>query len=57
MEVRGQLQAQTAYPLERTPVPIEYEGGWAPESVRTVLQKRKCLDFAVVLIPDPPDRS
>jgi len=29
MEVRGQLQAQAAYPLERTPVPIEYDGGWA----------------------------
>jgi len=37
--MRGQLQTQAAYPLERTLVPIEYEGMWAPEPVRTVLQK------------------
>jgi hypothetical protein len=57
MEVSGQLQAQAAYPLERTPVPIEYEVGWAPEPVRTVLQKGQCLDFAMILIPNPPGRS
>jgi len=37
------------YLQERSPVPIGYNGGWAPELVWTFLEKRKYLPYAVDL--------
>ena len=42
------------YPLERTPVPIEYETGWAPEPV--FLKKRKVFCSYWNSIPGPSNR-
>ena len=43
MELRGQLLPWLIYPWERTLLPIKYGVGWAPETVWTVLKKKKFL--------------
>jgi len=40
------------FPLERTPVSIEYEAGWAPEPVWTFWRREKYLDITGTRIPD-----
>lgn len=35
------------YPRERTPVPIEWEVGWAPRPAWDVLEKRKILSIGI----------
>jgi len=45
--MRGQLHALPALPPGKVPlVPIEYEAGWAPESVCTLWRRNKSLAIA-----------
>jgi hypothetical protein len=39
----GEIHAPTILSLERTPIRIEQEAEWVPESVWMVLEKRKAL--------------
>jgi hypothetical protein len=56
MEMRGQLHAPVALPLERTTVllPIELEAGCAPKLVWTVVEVRKSLAPTAIQTPDHP---
>jgi hypothetical protein len=46
MEVSGQLQTPAALPLGKEPlVSTGYAAGWTPEPARTILEKRKCLNY------------
>jgi len=48
MEESGQLHTLDTLTLERTPLPIEKEGGWAPERGWTFLEKRKSFTFSEI---------
>jgi hypothetical protein len=60
MEVSGQIHDPTALPPPppgKNLLPIEYETGWAPEPVWTILEKRKLLALAGIRTMGHPARS
>ena len=54
MEVSG--QPRPLYPRDRTPVPIKWEIGWAPEKVWTSWRREESLEPAGFRTPDLPAR-
>jgi hypothetical protein len=45
------------YPLESTPLPIEWKAGWARESVWTLWRREKSVASTGFRTPDRPARS
>jgi hypothetical protein len=46
MEMSGQLMSRPLYSRDGTPVPVEWEAGWIPETIRTVLETKSCPHLA-----------
>jgi hypothetical protein len=53
----GRRHAPPPYPLERAPVPIVLEAGWAPGWTRTSMEKREPLASSGVRFSDRPVRN
>jgi hypothetical protein len=54
MEVIGKLHAPAALPSGRTPVLINHEPGWAPETVWTFWKREKSHAFTGIQSPGYP---
>jgi hypothetical protein len=54
---RVNITTRPLYPLESTPVSIELEAGWSPETVWTFWRREKSLTLAGIQTPKPPVRS